>query len=210
MATPLLEILVRARGVVSQIRASQSANFGFPIQVRRDVEPVILSMVRESIGREYPVQMEYSAVPVGAIRGKLIRYENSGTIIISSEQTMCWRRFVLCKELAHLIIDDEPESRTTDIELHIQGMNSDARNFVWNSAIDSEYEAIIMAAEIMVPWIDRASFNRMLKDGHTSRDVAERYKVPERIIDMMRGDYLGMSAKHNALLDGQGRFEAMN
>lgn len=210
MATPLLEIILRARGVVSQITTVRGREFGYPIEIRRDVEPVILAMAGKTIGKPYPVEIEYSDVPVTSIRGQLIRREANATIIVSKQQSRCWKRFVICKELAHLLIDDDDDTRTTDMESHIQGLTSDAKQFNFDDALGSEYDAIILAAEILVPWIDRENLKSMLAAGKTPNEIAHFYKVPEKIIDMIKGGYLASSAKMNLLVDSQKRMDSMS
>src|SRR5882724_5124774 len=48
------------------------------------------------------------------VAGMLLRYDDHADIIYSMDQSTCWRRFVVCKELAHLLIDTEAEHFTQD------------------------------------------------------------------------------------------------
>src|SRR5712671_3147751 len=59
------------------------------------------------------------------ICGGLFRFKTRAIIVYSHDLNMCWRRFVICKELAHLIIDTDDNHFTQDPVSLVQQMITD-------------------------------------------------------------------------------------
>jgi hypothetical protein len=88
----------------------------------------------------------------------------------------CWKRFVLCKELFHIILDCESD-RNASLEEHLDnffGGITELEAKVSGSA-QAEILAEIAAMEFLFPYVDRL---KMIQHNIEFSDVAERYKIP--------------------------------
>ena len=119
-----------------------------------------------------------------ALFGRLLRYQKEAIIDINKEQNNCWRRYIATKELSHLIIDRKQEHFTENAEKLVEYLlgSSDVQ---LDASLDSEHLAARFAAEILMPY----KFNYMLVDKKNSTyDIAEMFKIPRKIIDVMRSE----------------------
>ncbi|MDQ1298625.1 MAG: Peptidase protein, partial [Campylobacterota bacterium] len=119
-----------------------------------------------------------------ALFGRLLRYEKNAVIDINKDQNNCWRRYIATKELSHLIIDRSREHFTGNAEKLVEYLlgTSDVQ---LDASLDSEHLAARFAAEILMPY----KYNYMLEDKSLSTyDIAEMFKMPRKIIDVMRSE----------------------
>jgi Zn-dependent peptidase ImmA (M78 family) len=115
-----------------------------------------------------------------SIRGFCVSYGDSYKICLLAEMNLCWRRFVLCKELFHVVLDED-RYRTTEIYSHVEEVV--ATLFEPTSAgpgAVSEALAEIAAMEFLFPYADRIQIPGPILDYHA---IAERYKVPQVLIE---------------------------
>lgn len=198
------DVLLKARAVIKIISAGESPALLFPVKPQGQVMPAISKMMTRSPKNPYTIQFLQQDVPVSTLRGKLVRYQEPdyAKIFFSLHQNHCWRRFVMCKEMAHIILDTNPEQRTTNVESHIQGLISEMPNISHNKALDSEYDAMILALEILMPWPLRKSLYSMKDEGATDMDIAKLCLVPEKFVSpFMSRRYREFSTGAHELLD---------
>lgn len=101
------------------------------------------------------------------------RYE----ICTLSDLNNCWKRFVLCKELFHIILDCEEDwnSSLEDHLINFHGGITELECPVPPSA-QAELLAVIAAMEFLFPYAERAA---ILQHGNLEYSaIAERYKIP--------------------------------
>lgn len=111
--------------------------------------------------------------------------ETPTTAIIRFKKNLnfCWRRFVVCKELCHCLIDDSRDERIAGVDslkllLQYLAARIDATKFVYKP-FASEQWAEIMALEILFPYELRRQYVEKLKDGTiTPYNLALRYRIP--------------------------------
>jgi hypothetical protein len=203
----VFEILLLARRISKVISGASQAPFSFPVEIQRDIHPVIKTMISKKMGHPYDVLFKQIDGKVDKVRGKLTRFDsrNYARILFFSEQTKCWRRFVMCKEMAHLITDDQDDC-TTDIDAQIQGLITALPPISGiDLSIHSEYNALVLATEIMIPWELRKQIFDLKASGSTHYDLAKVCMVPEKIIDMVFSPrYSQNSTRLNTLLDNGG------
>lgn len=124
------------------------------------------------------------------VLGRYQKYEKSADIWIDANLNTCWKRYVVAKELSHLIVDTKSTSFTTDINKLVLWMIKDGMPADVNDALDSEHIAAQFAAELLLPY---NSTQHLLKDDSVSDiSIASKFKVPLRIVQVMkfRPDYL--------------------
>lgn len=128
-----------------------------------------------------------------AVRGMYVAYDDRYEVVVLSGQNYCWQRFVLCKELFHVILDaDEYRSVhvgelvdefTNTFPLQEPGHESRPGAHVTNELV-----AEICAMEFLFPYADRV---RIVSGDYDSSELAERYRVPRVFIEKyLSMDYL--------------------
>lgn len=126
------------------------------------------------------------------IMGRLYRYEKGGRkwakIIVSDSLNLCWGRFVACKELAHLIIDNSENDLTSDPIALIRNL---VENPFVNIATDihSEKLAVLAATELLIPWARRNEIYAMAAASKSNYEIATELKVPEKVVEWWRSDH---------------------
>lgn len=106
-------------------------------------------------------------------------------LLNSNRGNTCWERYVVAKELSHILIGEESTTWTTDIIQLISEL-LDGSGFLESSIkdiIETEYVSLVLAMELLVPYCHN---NFVIDSSRTSKDVAELFMVPEKIIDFMR------------------------
>jgi len=129
------------------------------------------------------------------ILGRFQKYEKNAEVWIDASLNTCWKRYVIAKELSHLIVDTKSTSFTTDINKIVLWMIKDGMPADVNDALDSEHIAAQFAAELLLPY---HSTQHLLKNNSiTDIDIASKFKVPLRIVQVMRfkTDYLSKRDK---------------
>lgn len=118
------------------------------------------------------------------INGRLQRYiDNRVLVCVSDKLNTCWSRYVVTKELTHLIIDKNNESFTTNVDMLVNWI-IDGLNVTIDKPIESEHVAAHLAAEILIPY---SSSQELLKNSAISTyDIALRYSVPKKIVELFR------------------------
>lgn len=137
----------------------------------------------DSITPSILIEMIKIGYPQRFIYGRLLRYNNRAEIQISDKLNNCWSRYVLAKELSHLIIDKTPDNFTTDADLLVNWIVSGVKGSEL-AVIKSEHVAATLAAEILVPY--HQSKEELKNSDITSYSLAIKYQVPTRIIDTLR------------------------
>jgi Zn-dependent peptidase ImmA (M78 family) len=134
------------------------------------------------------VQVFELGIPVSAspsIRGYYVSYGTTYEIYLVPGMNYCWYRFVLCKELFHVILDEE-RYQTTSIYDHIQEvMTAFPAAQVGSPAPVSEALAEIAAMEFMFPYADRLAIPMPVQN---ALEIAHRYKIPQAFVEEYMGE----------------------
>ena len=132
------------------------------------------------------------------IKSKLFRFRDHAKIyyLKKGRITYCDQRFVVAKEMAHLLIDT-PDSFTKSPSKLVRALvnEHDFSQGDGDSSV-SELVAEVCAMELLFPWQERESFLQKLHDGEmTAWDIADYFKVTEKKITWILGadnhTYLG-------------------
>ena len=113
------------------------------------------------------------------ILGKL-RHFREGVQIGINEPALnnCWKRFVIVKELSHLLMSKSNEGITQDIEELVNGLFQ--MSFGLSDDIDHEHLALLMASEYLMPY--RISQSLLKDDNLSTLDIAKQFSVPEVVV----------------------------
>lgn len=164
--------------------------------VQRSIEDTVW------ICQEYlNLKIEQNELPIPAARSSIralyLAYDDHYEIYLLEGMNYCWNRFVLCKELFHVLLDTE-EYRNTKIYQHLEemGLKAPEPGQEPKSPAVSELMAEIAAMEFMFPYKDRVTIR---KNGEVDyAQVAERFKIPQYYVEKYLADgwmdYLGAIA----------------
>jgi Zn-dependent peptidase ImmA (M78 family) len=128
-----------------------------------------------------------------AIRGYYVRYPDHYDIVLYAGMDAAWKRFVLCKELFHVILDEDAKYRTISIYEHVAEVMTTfpVHDSTPGPAATSEMMAEIAAMEFLFPCRSRI---KLLKGPAIDFDaIAEMYQIPQALVE----EYLSESYMKN-------------
>lgn len=128
--------------------------------------------------------------------GGVKRYQNSATILYAGDLSTCWRRFVIAKELSHVIFDQEDNYTKNPIELVGSLLAGIALSEGAIAAVTSEQHAVLMAMELILPHSCRDEIEGMHRSGFSTLKIATEFRVPERVVEnYLRDDYKKLASE---------------
>lgn len=146
---------------------------------------------KSEIGKNIEVlehQIHYEAQP---IKSYVLSFnDDSYQIVYLAGQNLCWRRMVLCKELFHVLLDDE-DSRNKSVKSLIDEATFQCiqipspQKITPSKALQMEWLAEAAAMEFLFPYKERESVLTRLSPGEEIDygKIAERYKVPRFYVE---------------------------
>lgn len=183
----------------------QYAERGIAVQENVEGKFSILEAVKDSCAKErgidsfgitiIPVPVEIASVVHGedgkpksgdrVMRSILQRYQSHAEIRYVDNLNECWRRFAVCKELAHLVMDENQGMRAATVEDQLAmayAISNDAKPDV---ELSSEQFAWFVAAELLLPAIDRTELRIRKANGESDLSIARSYRAPFTIVNML-------------------------
>jgi len=112
-------------------------------------------------------------------------YENRAEIFISSAQNYCWRRLLVAKELAHLLIG-KPGNQTPITPAAVSSLLSDLINNVGagdNPILQVEMYAYYAAIEILLPMEHALAAADKFAAGYSLLDLAKEHRIPRQAME---------------------------
>lgn len=175
----------------------------YPLPVRAFISPNISSHIPAENGA-YKINIEAKSWRTKQLNGALFRYKDHADIIYSLDLNVCWRRFVACKELIHLLMDSKDKHFCTDPLALVQGLITGVPVQDHQGAYDSERLAICGAMELLLPWRLRDEMDKQMAAGRSDYDMALAFRVPEKVVNLRLKSAFGrwLDQIHRAL-DGR-------
>jgi Zn-dependent peptidase ImmA (M78 family) len=128
------------------------------------------------------------------LKGLLKRYKDRAEVLYSASMNTCWKRFVICKEMSHLLIDTESKHFTYNPMELVQQLITGAPSLTLDDRLASEHLAVISAIEILLPFQLRGRLKEMLSSGNNDRHIAQEFRVPENVVTyLVRSKYWEVS-----------------
>ena len=124
------------------------------------------------------------------IKGRVLRYKDHAVIEYSSELNTCWERFVVTKELCHLMLDAD-EDYTKDVEELVKCLVScNILEGEPKPAERSEFMCSFAAAELLAPIKIRRDLyeNEYRNNNLTTMQIADIFKIPGHYIEIIFSD----------------------
>jgi Zn-dependent peptidase ImmA (M78 family) len=122
--------------------------------------------------------------PDRIMRSVLQRYRTSAIIRLLDNLNPCWTRFVICKELAHLIMGEANGARAQNMREQITMAYEIGKSARPDADLSGEQFAWFVAAELMLPIQDRDEFVRRMRSNEDRMSIARSYWVPKAVIDL--------------------------
>lgn len=119
---------------------------------------------------------------VKTIKGSYLALVDSYQICLVENLNPCWKRFVICKELFHVLFDN-PEFENMELSSHIEDCVSETPAVEDTpEAAQSEFLAEYSAMEFLFPYVDRlAIINKGEPIDYMA--VAKHYRVPRIYVE---------------------------
>ncbi len=176
-----------------------SGGDSIPIKVDSVVLPAVAGFVTTPNGLPYKISLDCKNWPANQLSGMLFRYPDRAEVIYSSTLNTCWARFVVCKELVHLLIDTEPKHFTKNPVALVQEIINKLPSVACVEELNSESLAIVGAVEMLLPWHLRKKMEDMMASGASDYAIALEFRAPEKIVNLvLRSEYGKTSAKSNS------------
>jgi hypothetical protein len=192
----LVDICVLVRDVFRAI-SETGITPAAPIKLKELLIPAVASRLGTPHGGKFIISAQECDWQASKIRGILLRYNARAEILYSAQLNLCWKRFVVCKELAHLLIDENNEHYTVDPISLVYRMITDVLP-KYDDDLESERLAMFAAIELLIPWCLRNEFISMVIDAKTDLEIAHYFRVPQAIVGFLRRDYFELSAQANS------------
>ncbi len=144
------------------------------------------------------------------MRSLLLRYGTKAEIRFVDALNDCWKRFVVCKELAHLIMGEGNGTRAESVEEQLAMAYAICNDAKPETELSGEQFAWFVAAELLLPFGDRAEMKARKIGGETDLSIARSYWAPSAIISMLFDTPYGEISNNlndlpiNGLLSGDG------
>ncbi len=202
----LCDVFLVAREIVDRLHDNGVLSNTIPLQQDGGVIAVVEQLCKPAgIGKielfchDWRSQQFHSA---------LFRYQDRAEIHYSALANRCWKRFAICKEVMHLLLDKEPQHFTTDVTSLIEKLIL-GEVFKPDHQFDSEWMGVVAAMEVLMPWRLRSVLRGMHKAGETDFEIAIQLRVPVKFVHaMLHGNYGKMSDSMNGSLDGEPKIES--
>jgi Zn-dependent peptidase ImmA (M78 family) len=168
-----------------------------PVSVRNTLIPQV-ALLKQIGGKPFPIETLNKGWGHASLAGLLLRYPDEAQILYSVNLNLCWARFVICKELAHLVIDTDAKHFTHDPQGLVQQLIIGAPTLNSTDPVRSEQLAAFAAVEMLLPWSVRPCIRKMKDEKATDLEIAQRFSVPQQVVNyLVNTAYWDESEKHH-------------
>lgn len=161
--------------------------------------PINIEVLTEIASRisKIPITCSKKEWPGLQIKGRLLRYKDKALIEYSKQLPLPWERFVVTKELCHLMMDTNKDF-TTDVAGLVEDLVAGGmpRSEAPTAAETSERMCMLAALELLFPFSIRRDIHKAYKDeGMSALTIADHFKIPTHFVENLLGD------KHRDTID---------
>lgn len=173
----LIEVLLACRSITTEYHKQHDSSF--PV---RTTDNGLRDIVERQTNQK--ISTECLPWPGDMFMARLDRYEAQSNIWYSTTLNTCWARFVIAKELTHIICGDEKNFTTTaKLETLIETIINDLDMTLTEEMEDCllEYQAFFGAIELLIP---EHLYEELYLDEKKlpHREIAEKYLIPEKML----------------------------
>jgi Zn-dependent peptidase ImmA (M78 family) len=131
--------------------------------------------------------------------GTIEAYEHEAHIVYDRNRSMCWRRFIVVKEMCHLLFASHGQKHLASTPEQIGQLVTKILAGLENVDISRDHISstetctVFMALEVLMPHSEREKVNRMMQEGGSVLDVATYYRVPSQMVGLyLNEEYVRM------------------
>lgn len=165
-----------------------------------DKIPVGLDDIKYAICEEYGVKIIQRLIPLHSdmLRGMILIFQAKSIILIDSELSKSWTRYVATKEMCHHLVNNDVH-RTTDPTVIIEYLVQDGVTPLTDPPPDIATEDLtrFAALELLFPFDLREPAKQRIESGSdTLYTTAEWLEIPEHLVEMALADWYMEFAKN--------------
>lgn len=161
---------------VQEIRDAYNIQFIASDSIERSVDR-LMALCRTYLGQKIDWYEHSDSALNHFVQSFVVVKDDGYEICTLGDLNNCWKRFVLCKELFHIILDSE-EDWNSSLEDHLSNFYGGITELECPvpASAQAELLAEIAAMEFLFPYMERIE---ILHAGNVEYSaVAERYKIP--------------------------------
>ena len=164
-------------------------------------DEVSIEDLKDVISEYVPIKIEVEELDWNAQRywGTIQRFDNLARIYVAMQGekdepgrlSYCEQRFVVAKEMGHLVIDSPDNFTVNAVDLVEELCAPMLAKLDGRHQLQSEYITEIFAIECLFPYNRRQAHIQQIRDGSTTAlEVATHFRVPEKQVRVaMHPDY---------------------
>jgi hypothetical protein len=160
----------------------------------RDVN-ILIGMVEESLSlsSQYRIYFHPRLYRANTFIGTIEAFDSEAHIYYDRDRNKCWRRFIVVKELCHLLYANQGEHHLASTPDQVEQLLNKIMAGLTNLDITKDYVAsteqcaLLMAVEALLPHSERSNVAKVLAGGGTELDVAANYLIPEVMVKFYLG-----------------------
>lgn len=188
----ILDAAIAAKKLLNKYRTLKKSDITPPIKLTAlrdagwaagEVRKGVIDAARELTGKTIDVEQVSTSGKV--VHAYVKNYPHHAHIFVVESQNYCWRRFLVAKELCHLLLSDDKNS-TSNVE-EVEDLIGQLINGKFDSdpnpALLVENAAYIGAVELLLPQDIEPIADELFASGKDSLEVAISLKVPRRIVE---------------------------
>ena len=172
-------------------------NHGFPRPMEAIIDYVLEHLRMTRGNKHIPINFHPRIYEGKTFYGTIEDSEVKVDIYYDLNRNRCWRRFIVTKELCHLIYASSDNLHLSSSVEEIDSLLSQIfAGLVMDQAASSEQAAILMAIEVLLPHSERPNIDKMIKDGRDAKDIAKYYLLPAQMVSSyLHGNYADLVEK---------------
>lgn len=150
---------------------------------QRYMDYLLESCTALGVGRVEMFEVDISFSTSAVYSMCVMQQDGTSHIVLAKELNQCWKRYCVCKELFHILIDKE-EYRNLDVFSHTESVAVDFQLDDSNPepSVSAEFLAEVAAMEFLFPYAKREA----ILAGSKSPDflnIAIQYRIPQILVD---------------------------
>lgn len=159
-----------------------------PNEFERSMDDFI-RIVRSVSGKEIHINKFLTVQGDNSIKALFFAMADQYRIWYQPDMNPCWTRFVVCKEVFHVILD-APTYQTMHVYKHVEEQSLPLPEEAFHSypAGSSEEMAKVAAVEFLFPYSERLGCRNGKKTSADFLKLAEKYKIPQVYVEIYLSD----------------------
>lgn len=189
-----LEAAIAKANEINDVYNSQYSAGGNP---EKSVD-FLLEICSRYLGKTFEIQEVEVHFEGSAVYSMCVMSANHVEIVIAKGLNHCWKRYTVCKELFHVLIDTE-DCRNLDLAALTEAVSFTFPNDEAHAtkSVSAEFLAEVAAMEFLFPYASRerhydsAHANANANGGGLNfKDIAVMHRIPQRYVDQYLTDQL--------------------